>query len=195
MPVLHVSAGRFIQHFLIPCWLDMFLEGGAVTQDHFAANDFNLGVLATRGLHDVFVVARDPRAAARSQVHFQSAPDTDRALLEAKIERECMANFVPWLQSWMACARRPDLPYRIHWLTYREVTTDIAAAVRKICGVLRFNYPAVSAHAQATAIAEVRVHFVTGNDQAWRAEVGSAARERLWEACTPDMRQLLDLEF
>jgi hypothetical protein len=195
MPVLHVSAGRFRQNFLIPCWLDMFLEGGAVTQDHFAANDFNLGVLATRGLRDVFVVARDPRAAARSQVHFQSPPDTDRALLEAKIERECTANFVPWLQSWMACARRLDLPYRIHWLTYREVTTDVAAAVRKICGVLHFNYPALSAHVQATSIAELRVHFVTGDDQAWRAEVGSAARERLWEACTPDMRRLLDLEF
>jgi hypothetical protein len=102
---------------------------------------------------------------------------------------------MPWLQSWMACARQLNLPYRIHWLTYREVTTDIAAAVRRICGVLLSDYPAVSAHAQATAIAEVRVHFVTGDDEAWRAEVGSAARGRLWEACTPDMRRMLDLEF
>jgi hypothetical protein len=69
LPVLHISAGSFPNHFLVPSWLNMFLEGGAITQDHFAANDFNLGVLQGRGPRDIFVLIRDPRAAARSEVH------------------------------------------------------------------------------------------------------------------------------
>src|SRR5262249_28738817 len=44
-PVLHISAGAFPDDYLVPSWLDMFLEGGAITQDHFKLNDFNRGVL------------------------------------------------------------------------------------------------------------------------------------------------------
>jgi hypothetical protein len=64
-PVLRVSAGGFPEDFLVPSWLDMFLEGGAITQDHFMLNDFNRGVLNRRERRDVFVTIRGPRRARR----------------------------------------------------------------------------------------------------------------------------------
>jgi hypothetical protein len=194
-PVMHLSAGRFPDYFLVPSWLDMFREGGAITQDHFAANEFNLGVLRDRGPLDLFVLARDPRAAARSQVHFlardESEPDQS---LSERITHECMAHFIPWLQSWIDCARRPDPPLRIHWLTYREVCASPAAVLRRVSGVLSDRHPAMRAYLACQSLEEVRVHFETGNDTAWRGEVDTKTRERLWAACTPDIRSLLDLE-
>ena len=195
IPVVHLSAGRFPDQFLVPSWLDMFLEGGAITQDHFPACDFNIGVLRARGLRDLFVLARDPRAAARSQVHFlaRDRGDEDEPL-ELRIERECVANFIPWLQGWIDCATDPDTPFRIHWLTYRDVCRDMAAILRPISKILGTAHPALAAYAECRAIEEVRMHFVTGDDRAWRAEVGEQTRERLWAACTPDIKSLLNLE-
>jgi len=193
-PVLRICVGRFPNYFFAPSWLDMFLEGGAITQDHFGASDFNLGVLSQRGSRDIFVLVRDPRAAARSQFHYQSrAVVDDRQFVEAGIERECISHFIPWLQGWIDCSKNPTVPFRIHWLTYREVCTDPAAAVRKVVGVLRAQYPALSAYADCEKVPIIKLHYVTGDDNAWRAEVGEQARERLWIACTPDMRSLLAL--
>ena len=122
IPVLHISAGSFPNHFLVPSWLNMFLEGGAITQDHFAANDFNLGVLQGRGPRDIFVLIRDPRAAARSQVHHLArGRDGGAEPLARRIERQCIENFIPWLQAWIDCVNNKKLPFRIHWLTYGEV--------------------------------------------------------------------------
>jgi hypothetical protein len=195
MPVLHLSMGGFPNQYLAPSWLDMFLEGGAISQDHFGADDFNAGVLATRGLRDVFVLIRDPRAAARSNAHYQSRPLIGASdPLEVRIERECVLNFIPWLQEWIDCARDPQTPYRVHWLTYREVAADPAAVVRKIVAALLPDHPALAPYADCAEVADARIHFVAGDDEAWRAEVSQAVRERLWAACTPDIIALLDLE-
>jgi hypothetical protein len=196
VPVLHLSAGRFPDYFLVPSWLDMFLEGGAITQDHFGPRDFNLGVLRGRGSRDLFVLIRDPRAAARSQVHFLSSGNGDtNEPLEARIERECVINFIPWLQGWIECAKNPDMPLRVRWITYREVSQDAAGVLRRICSVLQESYPAMSDYAGCQKIPEVTIHFESGNDHAWQTEVGAATRDRLWEACTPEIRSLLGLQW
>ncbi len=194
-PVMHLSAGQFPGYFLVPSWLDMFLEGGAITQDHFAANEFNLGVLGDRGPLDLFVLARDPRAAARSQVHFLARDESglDQPLSE-RIAHECTAHFIPWLQNWIDCANRPDLPHRIHWLTYGEVCASPAAVLRRISGVLSDRHHRMCRYLACQSLEEVRIHFETGNDTAWRGDVDTETRERLWAACTPDIRSLLDLE-
>jgi hypothetical protein len=194
VPVVHVCIGRFPNYFFAPSWLDMFLQGGAITQDHFGSSDFNIGVLSGRGSRDLFVLVRDPRAAARSRVHFQSRPATDaRQSLEARIERECVSDFIPWLQGWIDCSRNPKIPFRIHWLTYREVCDDPAAVLRKVVLVLQKDYPALSVYADCRKVPDLRLHYVTGDDDAWRAEVGDRTRARLWAACTPDIRSLLAL--
>jgi hypothetical protein len=196
IPVLHISAGSFPNHFLVPSWLNMFLEGGAITQDHFAANDFNLGVLQGRGPRDIFVLIRDPRAAARSQVHHLArGRDGGGEPLARRIERQCTENFIPWLQAWIDCANNKKLPFRIHWLTYGEVCRDPGAILRKIAGVLGADNKAIAAFAYAHSLQEERMHFVDGNDDAWRSEVGPASRDLLWQACTAEMKAMLDLKW
>jgi hypothetical protein len=222
-PVLHIGAGQFPNIFLAPSWLDMFLEGGAITQDHFGASDFNVGVLNGRSLRDVFVLIRDPRAAARSQVHYlaRGSNDTGKVLQsrrkrisnfipwlqewiyraergetpQERIERECIANFIPWLQGWIDLAKRADLPFRVHFITYRETCENLAGAICKISTILQDGYPAMSEYSAIRKVEEVRMHFVTGNDDAWRAETDSATRGRLWAACSSDMKSLLNLQW
>jgi hypothetical protein len=196
IPVLHISAGSFPNHFLVPSWLNMFLEGGAITQDHFAANDFNLGVLQGRGPRDIFVLIRDPRAAARSQVHHLArGRDGDAEPLARRIERQCSENFIPWLQAWIDCANNKKLPFRIHWLTYGEVCRDPGAILRKIAGVLGADNKTIGAFATTHSLQEERMHFVDGHDDAWRRELGSSSRDLLWQACTAQMKAMLDLKW
>jgi hypothetical protein len=196
VPVMHISAGSFPNHFLVPSWLNMFLEGGAITQDHFAASDFNLGVLQGRGPRDIFVLIRDPRAAARSQVHHLArGRDRGGEPLAPRIERQCSENFIPWLQAWIDCANNKKLPFRIHWLTYGEVCRDPGAILRKIAGVLGADNKTIAAFAYAHSLQEERMHFVDGHDDAWRREIGSSSRDLLWQACTAEMKAMLDLRW
>ena len=196
IPVMHISAGTFPDRFLVPSWLNMFLEGGAVTQDHFSASDFNLGVLQGRGPRDIFVLIRDPRAAARSQAHHLArGRDDGGEPLARRIERQCTENFIPWLQAWIDCANNNELPLRIHWLTYREVCQDPGAILRKIAGVLGADNKTIAAFAYAHSLQEERMHFVDGNDHAWQREVSSSTRDRLWQACTTEMKSMLDLRW
>jgi len=194
VPVLHVSAGRIQEQFIVPCWLDMFLEGGAITQDHFTPNDFNRGVLASRGGRDLWITVRDPRAAARSQVHWLAPAGYETALsLELRIERECVEHSIPWINSWLDAARSGALPFRIHLLRFPDIVGDLAGTVRSIAGCLSSEFAEMAPFAEARHVEEVRIHFKEGDDQAWRAEVGEATRRKLWEACSPEIREFLDL--
>jgi hypothetical protein len=195
VPVPHVCLGEFPEHYyLVPSWLDTFLEGGALTQDHFTLNPFNRGVLANRGRRDIFVTVRDPRAAARSHVYMRAAQGyRAAATIEQRIERECVRDFVPWLQSWIDCTGDPALPFRIHIVKFTDIAADLAGTVRRIARILQDGHPAMVPYAQRRDVEEIRVHFQEGDDEAWRSEVGAAARTRLWDACTPDFRELLNL--
>jgi hypothetical protein len=194
VPVLHISIGMFPAYFIAPSWFDLFLEGGAVTQDHFMPNDFNFGVLAARGRRDVFVTIRDPRAAARSEVHWRArAGGAGAPSVEERIERQCLDNFIPWLQGWIDRSRDPASPLRIHMIKFQDIVGDLPGTVRRIAQNLRDEFPAMAPYAERSEVEEVRIHFKQGDDDAWRSEVGDATRQKLWDACTPDIRELLDL--
>jgi hypothetical protein len=194
IPVLHTSIGMFPDYFIAPSWLDVFLEGGAITQDHFKLGDFNDGVLAARGPRDVFVTIRDPRAAARSQVHWLSRwGNAGSASLEEHIERQCLGNYIPWLQNWIGHSRDPASPLRIHMIKFQDIVHDLGGTVRRIANILQGQYPALAAYTKSVDVEEVRIHFAQGDDDAWRSEVSAATRQKLWNACTPDIRELLQL--
>jgi len=172
----------------------MFLEGGAVNQDHFGPNDFNFGVLSGRNPRHLFILVRDPRAAARSQVHFDGRVAGISGSLETHIERECVSYFIPWLQRWIDYAKDSTSRFRIHWLSYRDVCRDPAAVIRTVARSFQGDNPVISSFADCKVVPELKLHFVTGDDNAWRAEVGDDARRRLWSACTPDIKSLLQLQ-
>jgi hypothetical protein len=194
VPVLHTAIGVFPDYFIAPSWLEVFLQGGAVTQDHFMPNDFNFEVLKARGVRDLFVTIRDPRAAARSQVHWLARwGDAGAVSVEQRIERQCLDNFIPWLQSWIDRSRDPASPLRIHMIKFQDIVSDLPGTVRRIALKLRGEFPAMAAYADRADVEEVRIHYKQGDDEAWRSEVGEATRQKLWQACTPDIRELLHL--
>ena len=193
VPVFQLSLGRSPDRFLVPSWLDMFLEGGALTQDHFNLNDFNRGVLGNRGKRDIFVTIRDPRAAARSNVYFEDHGAPDPSLVEGEILRQCLDRFIPWLQSWIDVANDPASPFRVHMIRFGDVVRDLPESLRSILRILQDGCPAIGPYAEAGHVDEVRIHFKRGDDEAWRSEVGEGTRARLWEGCTPEIRDLLRL--
>jgi hypothetical protein len=194
VPVLHTAIGTFPDHFVAPTWFDYFREGGAITQDHFTLNDFNFDVLTSRGPQTVFVTIRDPRAAARSQVHWHSRWGSDgSASVEQRIERQCIDNFIPWLQRWIDRSREPASPLRIHMIKFQDIVRDLSSTIRQIAYILQDEYSTMATYAEWYSVAKVNVHFNQGNDVAWRSEVGDATRQRLWDALTPDIRKLLHL--
>jgi len=138
---------------------------------------------------DVFVSIRDPRPRALAG----ALGSNGKASLDERIERQCIDNFIPWLTSWIDRWREPASPLRIHMIKYRDIVDDLAGTVRRIAQILQRDHPAMAAYAECIAVEEVRIHFNQGDDEAWRAEVGEATRQRLWDACTPDIRALLAL--
>ncbi len=193
-PVMHLSIGNFGSQLLPSMWVDAFLQGGAVTHDHFDASDFNIGMLKYRGVEEIFVLARDPRAAARSVVRMEERW-TDAAILPPFEERfldELERYFVPWLDGWLRCAARGDL--KVHWLFYEDCKRDMAGVARHVCRILAEKHPAMAAYADAAEVPVVTSHLVTGDDDAWRNEVSAAMRERIWQCCTPTVRDHLGLK-
>ena len=73
MPIVRLSAGDFPDYITMPSWLERFSVGGALTHDHFGATPFNLGVLEAVGWKEVFVLIRDPRAAAAALARKEAA--------------------------------------------------------------------------------------------------------------------------
>src|SRR5258708_11729245 len=194
IPVLHTSIGAFPDHFIAPSWLDVFLEGGAITQDHFRLDDFNFGVLKARGPRDGCVTNRDPRAAACSQVHWLSRWGNPGSLsLERRIERQCLDNYIPWLQNWIDRARDPASPLRVHMIKFHDIVQDLAGTVRRIAQILQGEFPAMAAYAKREDVEEVKIHFAQGDDEAWRSEGREATRQKVSGGSTRDIRGLLHL--
>jgi hypothetical protein len=195
VPVLHTTIGQFPSYFFAPSWLDMYLEGGAVSQDHFMLEEFNLGVLRSRATRDIFVTIRDPRAAARSWVHWRLRwGNLGSASLEEQIQQQCSACFIPWLQNWIDRANDRTLPFRIHMIKFQDVVRNLPETARRIVRTLQDEFPAMASYANCGDLEEIRMHFNHGDDNAWRSEVGEATRRALWNACTSEIRELLQLE-
>jgi len=188
LPVLRVGIGGY----LVPTWLDMFSEGGAIAEDCFAASDFNLGVLAARGARDLFVLIRDPRAAAHAMVRgLPGGTALSGQALESHIERACVDRFIPWLRDWIGYA---DGALAITWLRHDRIFTDRAHGIRRVTAALATRVPAFARFADYTVAPRFETPFAVEDDHAWRRDVGAAARVRLWAACPPEIAALLQLE-
>jgi hypothetical protein len=67
--------------------------------------------------------------------------------------------------------------------------------LRKIAGVLGADNKTIAAFAYAHSLPEERMHFVDGHDDAWRREIGYSSRDLLWQACTSEMKAMLELKW
>lgn len=191
--VMRVSVGAFPNYLLVPRWVDAFSPGGAVAHDHFSASPFNLRTLNEAGIREVFVLARDPRASAASSVQLEishSRQSYPAEHVERRIVDLALSAFIPWLERWVE-ASRIGQP-RVHWLKYKETTTDMAAAVRRVLQVYRSDHAAVEAILESR-VQTVTGNFVQGNDEAWRSLVGPCAQRRLSAEMSAEAVKLLGI--
>jgi hypothetical protein len=63
----------------------------------------------------------------------------------------------------------------------------------KLCWELATRHAGMEHFMEMGTITEVRQHFVNGQDDIWKAFIGSGVQERLWEACTSHICDLLEL--
>lgn len=194
MPVLRVSLGHFPDCMLAPSWLNSASPGGAVLHDHFGATPENLATLRSCGASEVFVLVRDPRAAAASTVDFGASrrgQPIDDAQWTANVLDTYRHFFIPWLEGWIAAASTGDL--HVRWIQSRLVRTDLAQVWREVLSALAPLYPSLNSKLDLPPT-EVRTNFVHGQDDRWRRRVGDAEREDMWAALSPAAIELLQLE-
>jgi hypothetical protein len=167
----------------------MFLGGGAVNHDHFGASNFNLETLSRNGVRDLFVLVRDPRAAAASAVRFRrSAAGAEMGLsFEEEVVAALQNSFLPWLDGWITYAARGDGDVRVHWLFWKDLCERPDYVVNQVCEV------AGTANFEPGA-PDVRENFVTGDDRSWRSNISPAVQRIIWETLGRGITDLIDLE-
>lgn len=194
MPVVRLSAGFFPDDTLMPSWLETFASGGALTHDHFGAGEFNLRVLEEAGWRQLFVLIRDPRAAAAALARKQLAA-YGQPLEGGEAVRRCLqlatTAQIPWLDLWVAAEERSAL--RIHWIRYDDVRGGVGAVIRRIIDILQPDYPALAALRDVPTLT-VTANLAVGDDAAWRKLVSAEAARSLWPSISPRAVELLGLE-
>lgn len=195
MPVLRTSLGRFPHCTLAPSWLNNATPGGAVLHDHFGATPENLRTLCDGGVREVFVLARDPRAAAASTVDFVVAGSGGQAVTDPDYEAMVLSTFrhahLHWLEAWIAASKAGRL--RVWWIRSHAVVTSLPEVWRDLLSAHAPTYPGLNAYLDVPPT-EVRANFVNGGDDRWRRRMGEDARRAMWAALSPAAIELLDLE-
>lgn len=194
IPAVRVSTGDFPYYYIVPRWLRC-LPGGAVTHDHFGASEFNLKILSASAVRDVFVLVRDPRAAAASRVNMKLRAGLvphDKELLKAEFMETALHKFIRWLSDWTEAASAPNSHLRIHWILSPCSGADLRSSVRDILSILAAECPALRPYVDQE-IKEITANFVAGDDDAWRTLADDADRKVLWNAIPERARNLLGL--
>ena len=191
IPILRVSSGNFPHYFIVPRWLNHAASGGAVTHDHSAASAYNLAALIKGGIQHVFVLVRDPRAAAASAavLYKPSLSRLGRESLARRMVRDVLYSYLPWLNEWVAASVDQSSPLKIHWIHSDKARADMDAAVRDIVSILAPQHPALEKHLGQKAV-EVTANFNAGDDDAWRKVVDASDQAQMWDAMTEETRAL-----
>jgi hypothetical protein len=190
-PILRASVGEFPNACLVSEWLDSVSPGGAVLHDHFGASAANLTILKQGGCREIFVLVRDPRAAAASAVNFMFRNDPDKSgrYFEESIVENAFVRYYPWLAEWIAAARNSAV--HVRWIKSADVKASMVSVITGLLKHLQPQYPAVADFLKS--VKEVKANFVAGVDDAWRSSVSPSTQVRLWEGLPPGAIDLFDL--
>ncbi|HEX6958360.1 MAG TPA: hypothetical protein VF194_10285 [Ferrovibrio sp.] len=104
--------------------------------------------------------------------------------LVAKQMGVCVERCIPWLQDWVNESKNPDSPLKIHWLFYDRVKQDTPAVVRVVCQALDLQLA-------DEKLETVHSNLFQGDDNAWLQDVGDEGRDRMWNAMSQEIRDLL----
>jgi hypothetical protein len=192
LPLFRISLNSWLNRD----WLNAVSPGGAMLHDHFGASEFNLEVLRSGGVRELFVLIRDPRAAAASIYQHvwreRLSPAQDHVDRESEIMKFFQNYYVPWLQDWIDLAGNPTAVIRLRWIDSRDVRNNMIKVWRQFVDALAALYPAILAY-ESKDLPNVTANFVKGDDESWRSLVGVDKQAKMWDLISLEMRELLAL--
>ena len=196
VPVLRVSLGEGMQSVIVRKWAEQFARGGATTHEHFQAIDLNLNTLKDAGIREMWVQIRDPRDAAYSARKMEESwvlPRRVAPQAETNLNREeqfiatCLM-LSQWIDGWVTASQTHDRQIEIKFITFREVTSDLAGAIRKI-----FAHCPGAADRAIDQWTGTGPNFRRGISGEWRDHYSSGVRAAVWSKITSNVRSVLDL--
>lgn len=192
-PSLRASLGRFPNWYLVPAWVRRISRGGCVLHDHFGADQFNRKVLSDSGVRSIFLLIRDPRAAAVSYVlHVQKSDGAP--IDEERILHVYETKYLPWLIDWEDYAASTN-DVRVVWLRSMDVTAgaeSLRAVMMQIVTSLAPSAPSWKPP-NLSALSLADANFVSGTSDGWRKLVSKAGQERMWSRLPVRFRDMLEL--
>lgn len=192
-PILRASLGRFPNWHLMPFWVRRISRGGCVLHDHFGADEFNRMTLSRCGIRTVFLLIRDPRAAAASAVQFGQQFD-GIAVSEEHILHVFESMYLPWLINWEEYATSSN-DVKVVWLRSMDVTAGdepLRAVMNQIVASLAPSAPSWQPPDLST-LSLADANFVSGTPDGWRKLVSKSGQERMWSKMPVRLRELLEL--
>jgi len=192
-PIVRASLGRFSNYYLVPFWVRRLSRGGCVLHDHFGAERFNREVLADCGIRNVFLLIRDPRAAAASYVTLDQKHN-GKAVSEELILNVFETMYLPWLTQWQEYAVSSN-DVRVIWLRSQDVTAgndSLRAVMEQIVMSLAPTAPDWRPPDFST-ISLAEANFVSGTSDGWRQLVSKSGQERMWSRIPVLFRDMLEL--
>jgi hypothetical protein len=193
-PIVRASLGRFPNYYLVPFWVRRLSRGGCVLHDHFGAGQFNQKVLTDCGIRTVFLLIRDPRAAAASFVTL-AQEHRDIAVSEERVLHVFETMYLPWLIEWQEFAASSS-GVSVIWLRSQDVTAgndSLRAVIGKVVASLAPVAPSWRPRRLST-ISLADANFVSGTSDGWRQLVSKSGQERMWSRIPVVFRDMLELK-
>ena len=199
MPVYRLSIGKFQSGFaLVPNWLNVFMNGGGVTHDHFEASLHNLEILNKAGVKSLFVQVRDPRSAAWSLIQMHNRqnranpgqlPRDEAFLYFSKI-------YGRWIEDWINASNSENIRVNVNWITYREISRNLSDVLIGMIAELPLSerISEMFKHNLAERGDLTSLNLGAADDNAWRENTSSELAHQLWENTPDAVKFLLKLE-
>ena len=182
-PIVRASIGEFPNCWLMPSWLRRLARGGAILHDHFGASEFNLVELREQGINKVFVLVRDPRAAAMSaaKMEFGDQPK------EGDIETAYL-KYISWLRGWLEAEGLEKIEVR--WIRSSDVTYGSASLKAVLTTILGANSKFAE---QISNVSLASANFTGQPSDVWRESVSCQLRNRMWNLLPSEFVDRLEL--
>jgi len=169
-PIVRASIGGFPNCWLMPSWLSRVARGGAILHDHFGASEFNLARLREQGINTVFVLVRDPRAAAVSAAKMEFGDHPKEGDVDATYLK-----YISWLRGWIDAESSAKVEVR--WIRSRDVTHESASLKVVLTTILGANSNFAD---QISNVSLAKANFTGQPSDGWREGVSPQLRSRMW---------------
>ena len=197
MPVFRLSIGSTPKKFaLVPNWLNIFMNGGGISHDHFEASSHNLDILNTAQVKSLFVQVRDPRSAAWSAVQMGNRLKVPHPLGSSDHEAFSQTSLVfgRWIEDWINASADGNI--NVNWILYSDLSQNFSEVLMAIIARL----PEAEKISKAfehnlTQMEPINMHnHGNADDDAWRQNIPPELALQLWNTMPETVKELLHLE-